>query len=350
MAVQILMCGGRRTGKTSVLAAIQHNIQENFADGSIVFKMQSNDNTMRLVNFRDDMAEHINDDATWDEPYYYPAETLGTNEKSDYPATIEFKAKQLPLDIKFVDVPGEWYENTATHHNVAVNLLKQSEVLIVAVDTPCLIECDVNGKVGAYHEVMNRSNEITELVKEAWNGAKTPKMLLFTLVKCEKYMRNKTMNKVLDQLEIGYHDLIAFCRTLNSGCTVGAVSCKTIGGMEFAKFEFPDQDAAPFFVDANGIMRLNFRIAYSYLVDANGDHYYAPELCEQPLLYCARYILMRCGDLNFLQNFLAVLKGHTIKDKDRQEAIDIVNKKLIRNDEDRGYRCIHNPHGLFPKG
>ena len=49
MQINVLMCGGRRTGKTSIMAAIESNVQEMFPKGDIILDME---NTKDLVSFR----------------------------------------------------------------------------------------------------------------------------------------------------------------------------------------------------------------------------------------------------------------------------------------------------------
>ena len=47
--INVLMCGGRRIGKTSIMAAIQKNVQDMFPKGDIVLEME---NANSLVLYR----------------------------------------------------------------------------------------------------------------------------------------------------------------------------------------------------------------------------------------------------------------------------------------------------------
>lgn len=293
--INVLMCGGRRIGKTSIMAAIQKNVQDMFPKGDIVLNMEK---TNSLILYRKEQevifGQEHEDDLT------FVAADSPTTEKSEYNCRVYLKDRKSNMELSFTDVPGEWFTDEAFHKEL-VDLIKNSQVLVIAIDTPHVIE-----KEGLYHEVYNRATILTEEIQKAFQGNDEQRMVLFTPVKCERYKNRDRMEEIPEQVYKGYKDLINYlCAPERKHLyTVAVTPVITMGGVEFLRFVKPMDEDGNLICDENGEplkavsvdretgnLTMNCFAEYQYLIDSYGDHFYAPEDCEQPLLYILLFLI-----------------------------------------------------------
>ena len=286
--IKVLMCGGRRIGKTSIMAAIQQNVQDNFPSGDIVLKMEQSNS---LIMYRKEQEKLFGPEY---EEMTFIADTVGTTERSDYMCRVYLKDKKSNLELRFTDIPGEWFIDQ-THHDELIELIRESQVLVIAVDSPHLVE-----KGGRYHEVYNRAGILTEEIMKAFQGNKEQRMVLFAPLKCERYRNRNRMNELLREIKSGYADLITYlCESdMSHWYTVAVTPVVTMGGVEFLRFTKPVDANGQVICDASGneleavsvnpatgYLEMNWPAEYLLLTDADGDHFYEPEDCDQPLIY-----------------------------------------------------------------
>jgi len=357
MAINVLMCGGRRAGKTSVLAGIEKNMRSSFANGDIVLEMQ---NTGRLVEFRAESEAIFGYDYE-DVETFLADQRAPTMEQSDYRCKVHMKNRVTRYDLCFTDVPGEWF-NTKDQEKIdkLYGKMRAAHILVIAIDSPHLME-----EEGEYHQVFNRADRITEHIKACFQGNRTPRMVLFVPVKSEAYRPSPAMNRqdrmhgLLERVKAGYGDLITWLTTGENSAlyTTVIAPCFTVGGAEFLQFIPPiDEETGQVELDADGRPLepvgtapggekvMQYLSEYMLLRDGAGMHYYKPEYCEQPLLYILLYLIAMSRAKNLFGAIWTKLLGRA-DNADLQACAELLKPKLIV-DPGAGFEIINDPMQL----
>lgn len=271
---------------------------------------------------------------------------------------VKFYGRNAGVDINFIDIPGEWFINAEFESKVK-DVLRSSQILLIAIDSPHLMEAE-----GKYHEIYNRAEVITEQIKQAFQGSLEPRMVLFVPMKCEKYKNRGRMKELTDRVLEGYEELITYLTAAGDGrlYTVAISPCITMGGCEFLRFVLPTDEEGNYETDENGEILpdisidpatghriMNWRAQYRYLTDEDGDHYYEPKDCEQPLLYLLTYytriLHLQCQNGGWWQGIWAFIR----KQANVQQILNgqnLIGEK-IKRDAEAGFKVLHDPLEAF---
>ena len=360
--INVLMCAGRRVGKTAIMAAIAENTNaaaaQNtnplFSTGKVMFNL-----SQYQKGGTDYLGEYTSKRITmfsgeWRSPFYYAEESTqkvndfgddstSSSETVDYSGAIYLqmqagKKAQEVATVSFKDPRGEDY-TTAHMKDSVTQWMRSSQIILMMVDMPRLMEYDNNYVQGGYHDEFNKPEEITNLLIDAWSGNTEPRMVLFVPVKCELYMAQERTKEMLEAIQKGYDRLLRFLASSKNShlYTVAIAPCETMGGLEFRKFvPYLSKDGKP-----TGGMRS----VYAYRRDAKGQRYFAPQYCEQLVLYIMRYIFgLRIQEKNAqgVFRFLSNLP----KADDLQYICREIDKHMIR-DEAKGFYILKNPQGFL---
>lgn len=332
--INVLMMGGRRAGKTSVLAAMDQCCNELLAsvpdlsvsctDGGVSLTLKKNElehyfiqKYMKNMMFTAD----VNPSVTPDE---YTYEVTVNNRDSGY-------------TLKFMDFPGEWFSSIDKQEKDLQDMVDKSQIIIITIDTPHMVEfTDEATNVGKYHSEFNRVPEITRFFKNAFQKSKQERMVLFVPLKCEKYYYRNKMNVVCEALKAGYSELLSFLANdeIKELCTVGIVPILTIGGAEFMKF------------NDNGYAGI-----YSYVEDLSLRRY-NPRYCEQPLFFTLNYLIKMAERNKLKQGKISRWFKQTFQNA--AKLADLMNckgtlEKLIETNTEMGFEIIQNPLGIEVK-
>jgi len=356
----ILMVGGRRTGKTSVLASFLEGYQTAFAGANLTLTAETGTIPVmhdKIQILRNVFAAH----SPYDE-FDPDVDTNRTIERIDYFFTMRITGKENPnYTLRFTDVPGEWFLMPG---NAEVEeLFRETNVMIIAIDTPHLMECDEQGRgYGRYHEAFNSTGVFTNNIMDKFliseSGFASKKMVLFMPLKCEKYFQEKRpdgkirTSEIPDAIEKGYKNLLKHLQgeKLRTNCQVAIVPVQTMGNFVFSRFG----------EDENGyVIKHQTRMVpmYSLYCFPNERAYnegLQPKYCEQPLAYILTYILkmaVSVGNaptwwekikkiLRDLAAFVGILR--VANDKEIQNAMAEVSK-TIEKSAANGFKIIQNP-------
>ena len=210
MAHQILMLGGRRAGKSSILASILYSLGENMVDNLCAFTDQTD------YSGSDGLGVPLHTKRIEIDNYLRTRQKVGANSnflvdmtpskgKSTYNLGAQIKgASKVGFD--FVDVPGEWMEATSPNYNTQKELVTKSDVFVIAIDTPYLMQ-EENENINT---VYNRVEEITNLLANIQidNEDIDRKLIILCPVKCEKWTQNKQADDVTEKVCSAYRKLI----------------------------------------------------------------------------------------------------------------------------------------------
>lgn len=281
--INVMMVGGRRCGKTSVLASMQKCFGQTQVNTSLVIRCANDEMLDTIDKKQQEMKQYFS--LKGKNKVFVPSEGE-TSELSYYPFSIGIKDKTSRICVNFVDYPGEWLKKDKTK---VVAELKKSRILLVAIDTPHLME-----ENGTYNEPHNRCWLVSELVKEAEfaETSQGPGLILFVPLKCERYYNERRMDEVNAKVQKAYEDLLNYIRQpgvdgKKSLITVAITPILTLGGAEFNRFER----------DANGDIQINEGFgtptkAIYWFPDMSKNEP-EPQYCEQPLLYVLSYVLAK---------------------------------------------------------
>ena len=150
---KIIMLGGRRSGKSSVLACIIDQLQKN-TPGNICTAVQVNqghlfydedNNSYTMPTLSDKKVEIRNFIKNKLSNSLFVVDMAPTMYKGSYYVQIK-TGKSAAMSLEFVDVPGEAMIPSSTLYPTLTKDISESDVFIITVDTPFLMEAeeDVN--------------------------------------------------------------------------------------------------------------------------------------------------------------------------------------------------------------
>ena len=204
------MLGGRRAGKSSILASILYSLGENVVDNLCSFTDQtdysgSDGLGVPLHTKRIEIDNYLRTRQKISANSNFLVDMTPSKGKSTYNLCAQIQgASKVGFD--FVDVPGEWMEATSPNYNTQKELVTQSDVFVIAIDTPYLMQ-EENENINT---VYNRVEEITNLLAniQIVNEEIDRKLIILCPVKCEKWTQNKQADDVTEKVCNAYRKLI----------------------------------------------------------------------------------------------------------------------------------------------
>lgn len=346
MEINILMMGGRRAGKTSILAAVDEcctktlvgneNIKINVKLGGNQLHVKQTELEMYFTDPRytkkNEFIPDLNPSSAREE-YIYEASIKNSK--------FTFNFTDVSGEVFFPEQPGEDITLTDTRKKLP-ELVAKNHILIIAIDTPHMMEyphSDISG-ICKYHTEFNRSDIITGFIKDNFlaTGKKKrkdidDKLIVFVPLKCEKYFYNGKMKDIPDYVRRGYADLLSHFASPGPKEKFSVVinPILTIGGAEFYRF---DDDAR-----ATG--------RYNYVYDPALRHYH-PQYCDNPMFLILLYMIQIAKSGKQRQNGLIRFFGEKFgKQASMNDLVSVENDiKLLLNNRSEGFTVIQDPIGM----
>lgn len=253
MEHKIIMLGGRRAGKSTILASILDQFRRTPGDICVVMdrtdytqQIETKDGPQPLPTLDikiNEIKSYLNKHKVLNKDFL--VDMSPTYGKGSY--TLEVSSKNTAVNFEFVDVPGEWMEATKKGYATLIELIKQSDVFVVAIDTPFLMNAD-NDETATINNVYNRiheiSNALTNIQIQTSDDLKKYdkdlnivvdlKRIILCPVKCEKWVRNGKADEVVKKVLTAYRDLIN--RWLNCPeVSIEIMPIQTVGGFESSR-------------------------------------------------------------------------------------------------------------------
>ena len=292
--VKIMMFGGRRCGKTSIIAAMRKCFSTALAKSDLTISV-SDPETMNLLEEK--TAEIEGYFRNKHRGMTVDSSGSATSELSEYKLWLSLKTKKGRIGLNMIDYPGEWFvkrdSDYAYHQEILADKMRQSNIIMIAVDTPFLMEqnngSDSPDDIGQYNWRRNYCDHLANMIKEHFSEKSYfPKMIMFVPLKCETYYDKGQMELVKDRIKIAYKEVFDFVSGSNQ-CNYEVIIAPilTFGNktMRFSRFE-RDKETKEIIVDAQTGVPSQCKYLF---VDMNCK--YHPTFCEQPLLYSLAYML-----------------------------------------------------------
>jgi hypothetical protein len=292
--VNVMMFGGKRCGKTSVIAAMKDCFGEVFKQDLSIFSSDATSPILEdKLNEIKDSFNLVDKGRTFSED---TADYSGTSEINEYNISIQLKKLQKGkslINLNFIDYPGEWIKN---NRGDVSEIMKKSRIIMITIDTPFLMEQTRDNKsdsVGRYNNKRNFCDAIAEMLQKSFssdvNDQTFPIMIMFVPLKCEKYYNAGKMNLVNEKIHAAYKKVFDFVSDkYRKIFEVAITPILSFGpkGIEFSRFE----------TDENGEIKENAagipaNPIYIFKAPKKEDNKYSPLYCEQPILYSLAYLL-----------------------------------------------------------
>lgn len=310
--IKALMIGGRRCGKTTILANICKNandvLHHAVDEGNDLFRLNKDEKSINKLNkalkLIDEMFSNL---SKYDE---FPIDDNQTAEESTIELNLQPLNRGEALTLSFTDIPGEF---CVTEPQKVTEYIRESQVIILAIDTPSMYEAE-----GSYFEICNKFSNIKKQFTDAFkpeymNESLTDKLVLLVPLKCEKYaISSKTgeieidgLKKVNSLVKHHYEDLLAFFQSdINEArITLAILPIITISEVRWTDYYFLDEngDRRSVYNDNTGkpypkefMEKYNLMSIFSFnsqlydIAKKNGSTSY---YCEQPLVYILTYAM-----------------------------------------------------------
>lgn len=243
----VLMMGGYRCGKTSILASMFYQMTDepvkdyftvsdrtdyDIKDG----EMQSLllDKTLELQNVLESNQSGSN---------IFLVNGAPSHCFFQYKLHLQKHRKNFPFDITFIDSFGPAFERYGISSQSTIELMENADVFIIAIDTPFLMapkdpQCsELCPEI--VNKTANRVREINEFLMYIDDrNDEDAKMVIFVPVKCEKWAKEGTLEEVTRRVEEVYEPHITALKRYPK-INVGIIPVQTCGNIIFKEFSEP---------------------------------------------------------------------------------------------------------------
>lgn len=291
--INVLMMGGKRAGKTSVLAAVEKNFSDVLGMSKLTLRPSNRDTTEVLRNKRIEIAGWYTHKDAVDGGGFTP-DANPSLDIEQYPFTVELESTGHSFETVFVDVPGEFFSpgkdmppsKKQEMTDIISDFLKVSNVLMIVIDTPYMMEDDDGA---GWNEKRNVCQSMSRMIMKNFissEGGSSVKMALFVPLKCERHRTEGRMNEVAAKVKECYGELIEFLK--QNGCESVVTPIFTMKTAVFDHFK-RDEDTLDVIIDE--IYDCPKFPIYHITPEGLRDKKPRPECCEQPLVCTIAYAL-----------------------------------------------------------
>ena len=236
--LQVLMMGGQRSGKTSLIAGLLETIEH----GEVSQIIKAVDET------KNDVTKQMMREKVQDLKYYLRKDLYKTFLVDDEKKTSTFEDIYISfgvpktdkkMTIKFTDANGEFYDTRATQQSGEIrNLVEAYDVFVIAIDTTYLMEA-VNPDNKMCTEAVNKKyncvgsvqNFLTYVDDKEGNDAK---LVIFVPLKCEKWAKEGKLDDVVHRVEEVYATAITNLSSY-SNVEIDIMPVQTVGNIVFVE-------------------------------------------------------------------------------------------------------------------
>lgn len=265
--LRIAMLGASGVGKTSLLATMYQQLEKEVRGADLMLTPDLKD--MAMLDERvNELKSLFNSESFRVNPQ---GGLLGTEDRHTFTFGLGRHGKTPTVTLEFVDYPGEWIESQANqeHKKKVYKALESSHAILIPVDTPALI-----GYPHRWHDKRNKPQLVYDLLKMAYIDLKEPRLVIFSLLRCERYIRNPEARAVMAQkVQEGYSQLFRHLGygDLSQWVAIVITPVQTLG--EIVLEGIPKNDYRPVFVKTSE------------------NAQYSPQDNEQPLRYLLRFVM-----------------------------------------------------------
>lgn len=285
------MLGGKRCGKTTVLASMCNEIDKALAGTNMSLVVTNDQTRNELSNAITNIIQKVK---VFEKPLTRTeVDENPTSAQKTYSFGLSMGQNNKGIPFQIHDIPGEWLTNE--NQDKVRGLIHNSQVIIIAIDTPYLFAKMMSDKgYGYYHEAYNKPLEIANFFKNSLSvNDIESRLILFVPIKCERYYHlthtpqlnafgRDYMQEIVEAVGDGYKDLMQYLRSnpqLVLNCTVAITPILSAGGIDFVQFKHDEETGKTVSLYQEAEFLENYEKGYT------------PKFCEQPMIYSLVYVL-----------------------------------------------------------
>ena len=339
ISLKVCMMGPRAVGKTSILASIFHETDEKLISSDLNFSPTGGTMTKLKKHYEELYGIFANVSDVMDKPR---GGIHASDSTQEFHFTLGLKGQQPSVDIDMTDFPGEFLESTHVHHETVVRFIRESQVIMIAVDTVHLME-----ENGLFNENRNQSSYLCSKIIGVLKllDPNDAKLILIVPLKCEKYMYENRMDEVVSKIRKAYEQLLGFIAqkddtfNFHDRIAVGVTPIATLGGIVFSHFGKNEKGEIEIEETDNGCPSETCYKFYTH------NPQYSPCFCVQPLYYLIAFAIrqyeLQKDNGNFVTKALKGIASLFSSDSAFYRACKELTSNIIVNG--KGYKVIQNP-------
>lgn len=316
--VNVVMLGGKRVGKSSILAGMIEAINHSDISSHIITKDVTDYTHYNgyTINRKREKLKSLQSAMCQLGDVEFMTQTMADSKIQRYSLEFKLTDKSGTLSVDFYDVPGEFANpERLEFESEMLPLIEKSDVFIVAIDTPYMMLAQPS-----VNNALNRIDDLQNALHHILTKDKTDlKMVIFVPVKCEKWADAEHIHDVVERVKSTNKILIQSLAAYD-GMTISVIPVQTVGNIEFDSFHDAElickdgePDTYPCFHLSDTKLRVSngrefiIRPPYSVKADSqsivdgvsipnawyrvNQDKSYSPCNCEQPVLHILRFLV-----------------------------------------------------------
>lgn len=360
--VNIMMFGGKRCGKTSVISAMKDCFDKVFGKSTNLEIKIEDEDTMDMLREKKQEIEGYFANKTRSITF----NSERTDDITEYKITISIAGKKDGrITFSFCDFPGEWLikypgleDEWKRHQTELNNKMKKCDIIIIAVDSIYLMEKSMTRKgdsVGQFNEGRNYCSVIANMVKNNFSVSENgnTKMIMFVPLKCETYFDQNQMQLLNQRIHTGYQELFDYVQKKENRnhYEVIITPILTLGEntVRFSRFEYKKDGQKDEQIKVDSVTKIPDIVKFLFK-DMNAS--YNPEFCEQPLLYILAYLFDLMNKLKerekqnsgIIKNWIRGLKekyGNLASAENFLAEKRLIQGQLKKTND--GYELVNNP-------
>ncbi|WP_214105682.1 hypothetical protein [Acrocarpospora catenulata] len=261
----VTMLGAVGVGKTTLLASMYERFR--WVIGNVDLSVMPDDHGTSVV-----LQAYINDLQRITNSVRATDGLAGTADMREYLFQVGRKARPPLFGLRFTDYPGKYLISPdADGGGKFDRAMRRADVIVVAIDTPALMERD-----GRYHEFVNAPGVVIDTIIRMTEVA-TPRLILLAPLRCERWMGSASdARELADRVTRAYRPLLgqigAGDARIRTACVLTPV--QTVGSVVFTRLE----------EDSTGHPIFHFKLRKAGLK-------YAPQDTDQLLRYTLRFLV-----------------------------------------------------------
>lgn len=330
MSLQMTMLGARGVGKTSVVTAIFDDSMTCNGFGRTRIAMTAVPQTGSTLSHQRDLLMDVFDNRT----------DIAAIPASSGESKFYFKVGLLEstpcIDLTITDYPGEWLNDQP---QTVSQKIKDSQVIIIAIDTPYLMENN-----GIYNEAKNKVALTTKFISDNLNTFKN-KLVMLVPLKCEAYFgftpngrRNDRTAEMTSKVLYAYSDMISMLKD-NGDTAVMIAPILTVGGVVFKEF-----------ITVDGIQVAKYKF-YDGETEDGSKAIYKPRFCAQPIFHMLSFVAQQYvryrKSVGFFGSFFQEISDFFSDNNEFLIEMEKINEKRLK--DGNGYKIVCGQDLFFTK-
>ena len=305
--MQFAVLGPSGAGKTTLLACMSEEFEE-VKPGTI---FPADPDTFSTLN---KAYKSLENEANNSQNREFEKAVKSTENLREY--LFHIKGHRAVLPVRFYDFPGGWMNPSSSDNKQVIEIIKNSAVIIVAINTPYLMEFD-----GMYKDQGCPSDEINWVLNKGFEDDKDKeRLILFVPIKCERYLETREDRENLSRCVKN-----TFSKTLNltsqpfyrDKLAMAMLPVQTVGNAKFRRFKFGADE------------RVEREI---YNKESDGKKF-CPKNVDQPLRYMMSFLLTQFAENKKKQSLWRKAWSALFREGDLKEVADYIRNGIISDDD-----------------